>query len=324
MKKIFTNTKVLIALLLLLSIIDVFVGTIDLWNSDADVLVLLTELRLPKTLTAIGTGSILALCGLVLQILFRNPLAGPYVLGISSASSLFAAIGIMSVGSVLPGFWHDVQLTAFSVMGAVFGLIIILLVLKITSHIVMILLIGLMLSQLYGAMQSILSYLSNENALKIYTLWTMGSIQNTNLIQALILFVLSIAGLLLMLRYAKHLTIYITGDENAKVMGVDVDAMKKQMIIMVAILVGMITAYCGPVALVGMSVPVFVRIINGNADVLKWMVQSYLYGGIFVLATDVVNQLMFNGSLPLNILISMWGVPLMIWVLIKYMKFLAV
>lgn len=318
--KIFTNTYFLVVLLIILALIDIMTGTISIWSKETDVYTILMELRIPKMLTAIATGGALSIGGLVLQILFRNPLAGPYVLGISSASSLFASIGIMGTGLLGAGIWYHLSLNAFSIIGALLGLLVILLILRMTSQITVILLIGLMLSQLYAAIQSILSYLSTEHSLKIYTIWTMGSIQNTDIFQSLILFLTSVTGILWILKYTKALMVYMTGEETARVMGVSIHKMRRRLITGIAIIVGIITAYCGPIALVGMSIPIFVRILCGDANVMKWMIQSYLYGGIFLLLTDVMNQVLFNGSLPLNILISMWGVPLMIWILLRQMK----
>lgn len=318
--KLFTNRLFLIILLLALAFLDLSVGSISLWDKYTDICTVLLELRLPKTLTAIAAGSILALSGMLLQILFRNPIAGPYVLGISSAASLWAAIGIMFSGVLNSVIWYDIGVSVFAIMGAIMGLLIISLILKITSNITIVLLIGLMLSQLYGAIQSILSYLSTEHALKMYTLWTMGSIQHTSIIQASALLFISIVILVITLYHIKGLTVYITGDNEAWVMGIDIQKMKKQLIMLTAIVIGMLTAYCGPIAFVGMSVPIFVRILNKNANVLKWTEHSCLYGAIFMLITDISNQIIFDGSVPLNILISIWGVPLMIWMLLKQVK----
>lgn len=312
------------AMLMLLTVLDLLVGTVNILENRVDVYTVLMDLRVPKTLTAIAVGSTLSLCGLVLQILFRNPLAGPYVLGISSAASLFMAVGIMSTGLLSTVIWYDIGLNAFAVLGAIFGILIILLVLKITSQVTVVLLIGLMLSQLYGAVQSILSYLSPEHALKIYTLWTMGSIQNADTGQSVMMICLSAIGWMWISLHTKFLTAYVTGDENAMVMGMNLHKTRRHLILTVAVLVGIITAYCGPIAFVGMSIPVLVRILNKNADVYRWIKHSYLYGALFVLATDVVNQIVFDGSVPLNILISLWGVPLMVWILVKQMKWVMV
>jgi iron complex transport system permease protein len=124
------------------------------------------------------------------------------------------------------------------------------------------------------------------------------------------------------LRYTKALSIYITGDESAKVMGIDIEKIKKNLIIISAVLIGIITAYCGPIAFVGMSIPILVRILNKNANIYQWIQHTFLYGSISIILTDLINQWLFNGSMPLNVLISIWGVPLLIWLLIKQMKFL--
>ena len=320
MKKWFVNTYFILFLLLLFSAMDVFVGSISLFENTYSVNTILLEIRVPKTLTAVASGGILALCGLVLQIIFRNPLAGPYILGISSAASLFTAIGMMSIGVFYSEFWSQFQTTTLSVIGAFVGLLIILLVLKITEQITVILLVGLLLSQLYSAILGILSYLSTEQSLKLYTLWTMGSIQNTTLYQALFLVIVSGLALLIMLRYIKFFMSYLVGDELPQLMGMKSSKLKKQLLVIVAVLVGIVTAYCGPIAFVGMSIPILVRVLQSDANIKKWIVHSFLYGSLSLTLTDVINQISFNGSVPLNILISIWGVPLMIWVFIKYLR----
>jgi len=324
MRHLFVNTFFLIILLIVLVSLDLLAGSVNLLENRVDVYTVLVELRIPKTLTAIAVGSTLSLCGLVLQILFRNPLAGPYVLGISSAASLFVGIGVMGVEILGVETLKHLGMNIFAVMGALTGILIILVVLRITSQMTIILLVGLMLSQLYGAVQSVLSYISNEQALKVYTLWTMGSIQNTDMAQSLWMISMSIIGFIWVLRHAKGLTIYLTGDDTALVMGIDVKNMKRYMILLVALMVGVITAYCGPIAFVGMSIPILVRILNKNANVYRWITHTYLHGAIFVLVTDILNQIIFSGAVPLNILISMWGVPLMIWILVKQMRWVMI
>lgn len=320
MKSWYLNTHILLVILVLLSIIDLSVGTINIFDSNVDLNTLLFEIRLPKTLTAIAAGGMISLCGLVLQMLFRNPLAGPYVLGISSAASLFTAIGIMSVGAVGFSWIYDVQLSVFSIIGAMLGLLLILLTLRITSNVSVVLIIGLMLSQLYGSIMSILSYLSSAQALKVYTIWTMGNIQSTNLSQSIFLFILGIIFLVSLLRFTRFFMLYITGDEVAQVMGLSVKKNKNMLIVMVGIVVGVITAFCGPIAFVGMCIPIVVRILHNNANVRLWTMHSFIYGAVSVILTDVINQIFFNGSVPLNVLISMWGVPLIVWILIHYWR----
>lgn len=319
--KYLLNTYFLIFLLFSLLLLDIVLGSIDLFDLNTDVYTVLVQLRLPRVLTAAAVGSILSISGLVLQILFRNPLAGPYVLGISSAASLFAAIGIMGAEWLaISGIMYTIQLNVLAIIGAIVGLLIILIILRITTHITVILLAGIMLSQLYGSIQSILSYLSNEHAVKTYAIWTMGSIQNTSIYSSSVLMVMGILMLISVLMYTRSLMIYITGEEAAQVMGINIQNLKTRLIIIVAIMVGLVTAYCGPIALVGMSIPVLVRIMIKSADVYKWITHSFLLGAIAVVLTDVINQIAFDGAVPINILISMWGVPLMIWILLRYLR----
>lgn len=322
--KYLLRTHILIILLLGFAATDIMVGSINIFDSHTDVYTLLMYLRIPKTLTAIAIGSIVALCGLILQIIFRNPLAEPYVLGVSGASSLFTAIGLMGTGIVHSRMLYYLELNALSIIGAACGILIIMMVMNISSQITFVLIVGVMLSQLYGAIQTVLVYLSTEQSLKAYTMWTMGSIQHTTIHQALFLFLLSLFYGWYIVRHTKTWMLYITGDDMAKAMGIDIDKMKKISITIVAIVIGIVTAYCGPVALVGMTVPILVRIITHCADVSQWIIYSSLLGSISLLLTDIANQIFFDGAMALNTLISMWAVPIIIWIFIQHLKWIVI
>ncbi|GIV28230.1 MAG: iron ABC transporter [Bacteroidia bacterium] len=318
--KWYLNSYIVLIILIVCSVVDLLVGTINVFDKNVDWNTLLLEIRVPKTLTAISAGGMLSLSGLVLQMLFRNPLAGPYVLGISSAASLFTAIGIMSAGALSFTWLYQIQISVLSVIGGMIGMLLILMVLRISSNNTVVLIIGLMLSQLYGAIMSVLSYLSSAQALKVYTIWTMGNIQNTDLLQALFLFLLGVVALVVIIRFTKFFMIYITGEVEAQVMGLSVKRNKKILIVIVGVIVGLITAFCGPIAFVGMCIPIVVRILHNSANIRLWMLHSFMYGSVSVVITDIINQVIFNGSVPLNVLISLWGVPLIIWILIHHWR----
>lgn len=320
MTKWYNNILLLFLILLILLMIDLFLGSIDIFDSDFDFRQIILDIRLPKTLTAIAAGGMLALSGLLLQILFRNPLAGPYVLGISSASSLFSAIATMSAGASYSIYIYQAGVLSLSIIGALFGLLIIFILIRMSSQITIILLVGLMLSQLYNAVLNILSYLSNEQSLKVYTLWTMGTIQNTDLSQSVLLLFIGISTLIISLFFTKSLMLYLIGDDDATIMGMHTQKIKNKIILLTATITGILTAYCGPIAFIGMSVPVLVRILQANANIRLWIIHSFLLGSIFLMVTDILNQYAFDGSVPLNILLSLWGVPLLIWIFLKQSK----
>ncbi len=313
------HTWILLFLLALFGLADVCIGEINIFH-DKDITDVVLQLRLPKTLTAVAAGGTIAICGLLLQILFRNPLAGPYVLGISSSASLFVSIGILSGITSNIIFLNHLSLTGFAIVGAWLGILIIFLILKITQQIGMVLLIGFMLAQFYSAFQSILDYWSDAHALKMLVVWNMASIQNTSLYQSVTLLILSIIAFGLALFFTKPLTAYLMGDEDARLLGIDIHKTRNILIFIVSILTGITTAYCGPIALIGMCIPILVRISSHQANITLWIKNTFLFGALSLLLTDVINSMFFAGSVPVNILISLWGIPLIVWVLVKQTK----
>lgn len=315
---------VLTLFLIVLFIADLCFGSINLFSldrSDAMIETILMDIRLPKAITSIIAGSGLALCGLLMQSLFRNPLAGPYVLGVSSGSSLFVAFATILITSVnISGFYFMGKsiVALFSITGAFCVTLIILMVSKKTKSNVTILLVGLMLGQIFGAMQGLVEFVSNAENLKTFILWGMGSVGSTTLKDLGLIAPVYIIAVVLSFFLIKSLNAILLNEQYAQNLGINVNRLRLQIIIITAILVGIITAFCGPIAFVGISVPIASRLFFKTSHHLHQMVFCLLIGACVVLTADIICQLMSNQFvLPINTVTTLIGSPVVIYLLFK-------
>lgn len=322
--KFILNTLTLTLILIALAIADLCFGSMNLFSlksSDTLFSTILYDIRLPKTITAIIAGSGLALCGLLMQSLFRNPLAGPYVLGVSSGSSLFVAIATMMVSSLnISGFYLMGKgiVTLFSIVGAFFVTLIILLVSKKNKSNVTVLLVGLMLGQILGAIQGLIEYISSADNLKTFIMWGMGSVGSTTLTDLYVVIPVFIMAVISAFFFIKPLNAILLNEQYAQNLGVNVNALRLSIIIISAVLVGVITAFCGPIAFVGISVPIASRLFFKTSHHLHQMVFCLLLGACVVLTADVICQLMSDQfMLPINTVTTLIGSPVVIYLLFK-------
>ena len=266
-------------------------------------------------------GPALAICGLLMQSLFRNPLAGPYVLGVSSGASLFVAIATMLLTSVnISGMFFIGKgiVTLFSIGGAFFVTIIILLVSKKSKSNVTILLVGLMLAQILGATQGLIEYLSSADSLKTFVMWSMGSVGGTTLSD--IYFMAPVIVLLLVFGFAliKPMNAILLNEQYAQNLGINVPRLRIAVIVITSILVGMVTAFCGPIAFVGISVPIASRLFFKTSHHLHQMVFCILIGAAVMLVADIVCQGISNRfTLPINTVTTLIGSPMVIYLLFR-------
>jgi iron complex transport system permease protein len=282
--------------------------------------------RLPKAITAISVGTGLSISGLLMQTLFRNPLAGPYVLGLSSGSSLGVAFIILGAG-YLPSFLADLFLSPYGIivascLGSFLVLLLVLLVSQRLRDTMSILIVGLMFSSFTGAIVSILTYFSNAEQLQKFTFWSMGSLGNLSWVQIIILSICVCFGLLLSLINIKPLDALLLGENYAKSMGVNYGKAKVSIIIATSILAGSITAFAGPIAFIGLAVPHLAKLVfrTSNHFILFWA--TILIGAIIMLFCDIVSQLPgTNATLPINAITSIVGAPVVIWLLVRKKNF---
>ena len=279
--------------------------------------------RLPKALTAILTGSGLAISGLMMQTLFRNPLAGPYVLGLSSGASLGVALVIM--GGVLFGFSSLVFSSWNIIIAASLGSFLVMLAVIAASfrmkNTMGILIIGIMFAALTGAIVNILSYFSPSDQLQKYVFWSFGSLGNLSTEELSILFLCWIIGLILCLFSLKSLNALLLGENYAKSMGIQLKKNRFLVIISTCILAGSITAFAGPIAFVGLAVPHLIRLIIPTSNHLVLMPAVLISGAILMLICDTIAQLPGSElTLPINAVTSIFGAPIVIWLILRKRK----
>ena len=275
--------------------------------------------RLPKAITAILVGIGLSISGLLMQTLFRNPLAGPYVLGLSSGSSLGVALVILASNILGFGILNlEVSIILASCLGSFLVMLLVLIISQRLRDTAIILIVGLMFSSFTSAIVSVLTYFSSAEQLQKFTFWSMGNLGNLSWQNIFILFIAVLLGLLLSLLSIKSLDALLLGENYAKSMGLNVKKSRYVIIIATSILAGSITAFAGPIAFVGLAVPHLAKLLfqTSNHKILFW--STILIGGILMLFCDMISQLPgLDFTLPINAITSIIGAPIVIWLLIR-------
>ena len=283
---------------------------------------IILNFRLPKAITAILVGMGLSISGLLMQTLFRNPMAGPYVLGLSSGSSLGVAFVILGA-AFLPEFLSEILLSSYGIilascLGSFLVLLLVLLVSQRLRDTMTILIIGLMFSSFTGAIVSVLTYFSTAEQLQRFTFWSLGSLGNVSFTNIIILSSCVFIGLFLSLLSIKSLDSLLLGENYAKSMGLNIKKSRYSIIFATSILAGSITAFAGPIAFIGLAVPHLAKLLfqTSNHKILFWA--TLLIGSILMLFCDTVSQMPgFDFTLPINAITSIIGAPIVIWLLIR-------
>lgn len=281
--------------------------------------------RIPKGLTAILVGGGLALSGLLMQTLFRNPLAGPFVLGISSGASLGAAILIMGTslfsGILASEFANDLSMALASSIGSFLVLLVVMTIASKVKDTMALLIIGLMFGSITAAIVSVLSYFSDAERLQQFIFWSFGSIGNLTWQQLALLFAIVFLGILLSILSIKPLNTLLLGERYAQSMGINIKKSRYLIILATGLLAGSITAFAGPIAFVGLAVPHLARQIFNTSNHKVLVPAVLICGAILMLLCDILAQL--PGSikvLPINAITSILGAPVVIWLLIRKRK----
>ena len=288
--------------------------------------IILWNFRFPKAITAILVGIGLSMSGLLMQTLFRNPLAGPYVLGLSSGASLGVAFVILGSG-LLPTFIASFFLSSYglvmaSSLGAFLVLLAVLLVSQKLKDTMAILIVGLMFGSFTSAIVSVLSYFSTAEKLQKFTFWSMGSISNLSWQEISILSVLTLIGIVLSFTVIKPLNALLLGEKYAQSIGVNYKKTRFLIIVATSILAGSITAFAGPIAFIGLAVPHMAKLLfrTSNHLVLFW--STLLLGALVMLVCDTIAQVPGNDiTLPINAITSVIGAPIVIWLLVRKKRF---
>ncbi|MBF7090381.1 iron ABC transporter permease [Flavobacterium sp. ALJ2] len=282
--------------------------------------------RLPKAITAVLVGVGLSISGLLMQTLFRNPLAGPDVLGLSSGAILAVAIVILGAG-LLPSFLQGILLSSYglvlaSTLGSISVLLLVLLVSQRLRNTMAILIVGLMFGSFTSAIVGVLTYFSSAEQLQKFTFWSLGSLGNLSWSSIIVLAVSVSFGLLLSAFSIKPLNALLLGENYAKSMGLNFKKTRFIIILATSILAGSVTAFAGPIAFIGLAVPHIAKLTfrTSNHAVLYW--STLFYGGIIMLFCDIASQLPgLETTLPINAITSIIGAPVVIWLLVRKRNF---
>ena len=323
----------LVILLLVLVVLDISLGTVKIPFGDIvsfffgkgelsrQHALILTDFRIPRVITALLAGSALAVAGLQMQTIFRNPLAGPYVLGISSGASLGAALVLLGTGAVTTGILARWGIVTAAWLGAASVMFILLLVTMRIRNIMTILILGIMFSSGLSAIISIMQYFGNAAALKSFVIWSLGSLGDVSGSSLSVLVVTIIPGLALSLFSVKGLNAMMMGEEAAGTLGVNILVTRILVFICTSVLAGSITAFCGPIGFVGIAVPHITRFYTGRSDMRYLLPATMLMGMVVLVLSDIISQLPGSDSiLPINAITSLIGIPVVIWVVISRKK----
>ena len=326
---------VLAIALVALLVADLLLGTTeiplaDVWAtltggvpSDATNSFIIRELRLPKVIVAIFAGMALSASGLQMQTLFRNPLAGPYVLGINSGASLGVALFTLAapmLGALSGTMLADIGLTGMAWIGSAAILLLVMLLSRKIRNINVILIIGMMLGSAISAIVGILQYMGTEESLKAFVVWTMGSLSTVTMEQLVILIPVVVVGLLLAIIVIKPLNILLLGESYARTLGLNVGRSRTIIFLSTTLLAGTVTAFCGPIGFIGLAMPHLARMTFRTSDHRVLMPASMLWGALSMLLCCFVCDLVAYGGIatfPINAVSSLLGIPIIIIVIIR-------
>ena len=332
------NISVLIAIIflgILLFFLNLFVGSVtipfaDLFNVffgsevNPTVSTIVFDYRLPQAVTALFAGAALSVAGLLMQTLFRNPLADPSMLGISSGAGLGVAITILLTGilggSALStmGIWSNLGVSLAAFVGATLVLMLILGFSSRVRNMTTLIIIGLMVSYLAGSLTDIMKFFSMKEDIHAFVIWGMGSFSAVGT-SKLMFFSISIAlGLFASLFMSKNLNVILLGDLYAENLGVNVKRNNLFIILVSGYLTAIVTAYCGPIAFLGLAIPHLTRFIFKTSDHRILVPAVMLIGMVVSLLCSLVARMPgFEGNLPINAVTAFIGAPIVIWVILR-------
>ncbi|CAM1349857.1 FecCD family ABC transporter permease [Tenacibaculum crassostreae] len=335
-----TNIKyftLLIVLLLIVAFLNISLGSVtipfeDILKSlsggiaskESWQTIILTY-RLPKTITAILVGSGLSISGLLMQTLFRNPLAGPFVLGISSGASLGVALLILG-SSIFGGILTTTissnwTLAIAASLGSFLVLSAVVIAANSVRNTMSILIIGLMFGSLTSAVISVLAYFSDAEQIQQYMFWSFGSLGNLTWSELLVFAIIYLIGIAGIFTVIKPLNSFLLGENYAKSLGINIKKSRNIILLITSILTGVITAFSGPIAFVGLAVPHIAKMLFSTSNHKILLPSSALIGAIILLICDCIAQLPTSEfTLPINAITSLFGAPVVIWLLIRKKK----
>ena len=309
-------------------IVDIAVGSVNLsldaiWGvltgttTQSAIRSIVIDIRLVKAIMAILAGAALSLSGLQMQTLFRNPLAGPYILGVSAGASFGVALFLL--GAPLFAISSTTLVTAVGTAGAAWigaaaVLVLIIALSRRIKDIMVILILGMMLSSALGAVVEILQYLSDEAALKSFVVWTMGSLGDITLSQLSFIAPIIIIGIALAVLTIKPLNILLLGESYAITSGVNISKVRRIVFLSTTLLAGTVTAFCGPIGFVGIAAPHLARMLYRTADHRILIPASAIIGALMMLTGDIIAKLLL---LPINTITALMGIPVVVYIVTR-------
>ena len=322
------NSYIFIALFLLmliLALLDVCSGSIwisplSTFNSQLSTLhsQLLLHLRLPKMLTAILAGASLSVAGLMMQTLFRNPLAGPYILGVSSGASLGVALVTM-VTTILPLAFslspHSFIATS-AIIGSILTMLLVMLFARRIRSNVTLLIVGMMVGNIAGALVNMIQNFANPDSLKLFVVWTLGSLSGVSWEELPTLAIGIAIAAIIVLMLIKPLNGLLLGEDYARGLGIHVERTRWMMVLASCLLAGSVTAFCGPIAFIGVAVPHIARGIFATSNHRLTVPASALIGANILLVCDILCNL-GTYSLPISTMSALFGAPIILWIVLK-------
>lgn len=292
-------------------------------KSSWDIIIL--QFRLPKAITAVLVGSGLAISGLLMQTLFRNPLAGPFVLGISSGASLGVALLILGSG-IFGGILATIAFSSWglaiaSSLGASLVLFAVLITANKVRNTMSILIIGLMFGTVTSAIISVLTFFSEAEKIQQFIFWSFGSLGNLTWNEIFIFFTIYLIGILSLLKVIKPLNTFLLGENYSKSLGINIKRSRNIILLVTSLLTGVITAFAGPIAFIGLAVPHITKLVFKTSNHKTLLPAVAILGAITLLICDLIAQLPTSEfTLPINAVTSLFGAPVVIWLLIRKKK----
>ena len=293
-------------------VVDVLLG-----GGDAVTRKIVLDLRLVRAVMALLAGMALSISGMQMQVLFRNPLAGPYVLGVSAGASLGVALFLLGaplLGITLSPAMQNIGVAGAAWIGSAVVLLLVVALSRRIKDIMVMLILGIMLSSGVGAVVEMMQYFSNEVELKSYIVWTMGSLGDITASQLAVLAPVIIVGLAMAVATIKPMNMLLAGERYASSMGLNISRTRNLILISTTLLAGTVTAFCGPIGFVGIAVPHIARMLFRSADHRTLLPATILSGVVMLLVGDIVARYF---ALPINTITALMGIPIVIYIVIR-------
>ena len=281
-------------------------------DSPSPIANILIHIRLPKMFTAILAGASLSVAGLMMQTLFRNPLAGPYILGVSSGASLGVALLTMCGVAIS----SSGLISGSAIIGCLITMLLVMLIAKRIRSNITLLIVGMMVGNIAGALVNMIQNFANPDSLKLFIVWTLGSLNSVSWDELPTLIIGIAIAAILVLMLIKPLNGLLLGEDYARGLGINVERTRWMLVLASCLLAGSVTAFCGPIAFIGVAVPHIARGILTTSNHRLTVPASALIGANILLICDILCNL-GTYSLPISTVSALFGAPIILWIVLK-------